>query len=282
MFGIELAAIATVLSIALVWASSPVIWKASYVLTLMIALAMLSISAVAIVAIIALIALLTIYTFHETYRGASVIGLLVLGVLLSLHVVPGFNNQQYLAGIQLNEQSAAFSIWFNYDKSLLGVLVLGVIFHPTLIRSWNELLVTSKQLLPIILVGLPLVYLLGITLNYSKFDWTPTMLFFPWALKNLFFTVLAEEIMFRGLIQKELMQRIQSKHAANISIGVGAVLFGAAHFAGGIGYVFLSTVAGCVYGYAYKVTGKIEAAIATHFLLNAGHFLFFSYPYLIS
>jgi membrane protease YdiL (CAAX protease family) len=40
----------------------------------------------------------------------------------------------------------------------------------------------------------------------------------------------------------------------------------------------LATVAGIGYGYAYYQSGRIETAILTHFLLNAAHAVFFTYP----
>jgi len=118
-------------------------------------------------------------------------------------------------------------------------------------------------------------------MDYSRFDFTPSALFWPWVLKNLFFTVLAEEILFRGLIQREIAKRVQNKYRAEIAVIVASVLFGLAHFAGGPEYVILASVAGVLYGYTYKITGRIEAPIITHLLLNSAHFIFFAYPYSI-
>lgn len=56
------------------------------------------------------------------------------------------------------------------------------------------------------------------------------------------------------------------------------VLFGLAHVGGGYTYAMLATVAGIGYGYAYYRSGRIETAILTHFLLNAVHAVFFTYP----
>jgi membrane protease YdiL (CAAX protease family) len=36
-----------------------------------------------------------------------------------------------------------------------------------------------------------------------------------------------------------------------------------------------------MYGYAYLKTGRIEAAVFAHLILNITHFLFFAYPYAI-
>jgi hypothetical protein len=83
----------------------------------------------------------------------------------------------------------------------------------------------------------------------------------------------------RGFVQHELA-RIGSnaKLAAILALVVSAVLFGLAHFAGGLTYVIAGILAGLGYCLAYQLTRRIEAAIAVHFALNATHFLLFTYP----
>jgi membrane protease YdiL (CAAX protease family) len=65
-----------------------------------------------------------------------------------------------------------------------------------------------------------------------------------------------------------------------LAVACSALLFGAAHMAGGGTYVLLATVAGLGYAYAYYVTQRIEAAIIVHFAVNAVHFIGFTYPHL--
>jgi len=121
-------------------------------------------------------------------------------------------------------------------------------------------------------------------LGYVRFDFKTTNVFFVWAVSNLFFTCITEEVFFRLFLQDTFL-KISSKYtkwSAPIGIGVASLLFGIAHFAGGTKYIVLACIAGIFYGYAYYKTGKIEASILTHFLLNATHFIFFSYPALQS
>ena len=74
------------------------------------------------------------------------------------------------------------------------------------------------------------------------------------------------------------MQGLSGKPGGTaIALSITAVLFGLAHLPGGIDYVMLATVAGIGYGWSYYRTGHIEAAILTHFTLNALHFLLFTY-----
>ena len=278
----ELATLLFVLATLAVWHSKTLVWQCSLGAAVAASLFTGSLAILSLVPILALIALLIGYRRQDKLWWVYFSGLLVLGLAYGLHILPGFNNQEFVQSYKLSESSAALSIWFNYDKSLFGILVLGLIFHDRLIRSWNELTACLRRLIPIACVGIPVVYGLAVLTGYARPDVTLSAVFLPWALKNLFFTVIAEEIMFRGLIQRELIARIKSQYAAAIGIGLAGLLFGLAHFAGGPGYVFLSTIAGCLYGYAYYATRRIEAAFIIHFLLNAGHFLFFSYPYFVA
>jgi membrane protease YdiL (CAAX protease family) len=98
-------------------------------------------------------------------------------------------------------------------------------------------------------------------------------------LVNLFFTCVAEEALFRGFLQNQLTQLLsQWTYGSTISLILTSILFGLVHFPGGWSYVFLATVAGLFYGYAYFKAQKIEASIWVHFLVNAIHFLAFTYP----
>ena len=52
-----------------------------------------------------------------------------------------------------------------------------------------------------------------------------------------------------------------------------------AGFAVVLTYVLLSTLAGVGYGAAYHVTGRVEAGMLVHFLLNLTHLFLFTYPF---
>ena len=57
-----------------------------------------------------------------------------------------------------------------------------------------------------------------------------------------------------------------------------AVLFGLAHLGGGPQMALLATLVGLGSGWAFARTRCIEAAVLTHFAVNAVHLLAFSYP----
>ena len=59
---------------------------------------------------------------------------------------------------------------------------------------------------------------------------------------------------------------------------MAAVVFGLAHYAGGVWSIVLATIAGVGYGWIFWRTNRIEASILTHFLVNTTHILCFTYP----
>ena len=60
---------------------------------------------------------------------------------------------------------------------------------------------------------------------------------------------------------------------------VSSILFGFAHFAGGLQYILLATIAGGFYALAYLRAGRfVASSVLTHFWVNLLHILLFTYP----
>lgn len=216
---------------------------------------------------------------NRLLHGLSGSAVLLLAGALFLHLLPGFANPKVFVGLKLSTDAYPYTKYFNFDSAMVGLGILGF-GHRRLSGSaeWTTLL---KQAAPGTLLTLTAVMLFSLGLGYVHWQpkWTP--LFFVWAWGNLFFTCIAEEAFFRGFIQQYLMQGLSGKPGGTaIALSITAVLFGLAHLPGGIDYVMLATVAGIGYGWSYYRTGHIEAAILTHFTLNALHFLLFTYPVL--
>ena len=120
---------------------------------------------------------------------------------------------------------------------------------------------------------------LSVYLGYVKFEFKLTNFILLWMLNNLLFVCIAEEAIFRGMIQKFLMLRLQRFQTGRwIALFIAAVLFGLVHYQGGLNYMLLAAIAGCFYGYAFMKTDKIEASVLTHFIVNLIHFVGFTYP----
>jgi hypothetical protein len=50
----------------------------------------------------------------------------------------------------------------------------------------------------------------------------------------------------------------------------------------GTSYALVATIAGFGYGWIFHLTKRIEASILAHYLLNAIHVLFFTYPMIVA
>ena len=202
---------------------------------------------------------------------------IILSVLLGVHLIPGFNNWKILDNVSLSKISQPYSMYFNMDKALVGLIILGLGFP--LIKRFKEWASVIQTTLSILLVGLIILFGISTIFGYTRWDFKFPNLFFVWALKNLFFTCVSEEAFFRGFLQRNLSKKLRgNKYGDILSLVTVSVLFGLAHFAGGCKYIILSTIAGIVYGYAYHKTQRIEASILCHFGVNTFHFIFFTYP----
>lgn len=218
----------------------------------------------------------------RTLEALAAAGIVLLALPLGMHVLPGFRNFLLLEDIVLMPGAAPYTMYLNFDKTLVGICILGACGHALLGKAadWGRAL---RRAAPILIANIVVVAAIAMALGYLNWQpkWIP--LFWIWAASNLFFTCLSEEAFFRGFIQRELGAALQGRpYADGVSIAVSAVLFGLAHFAGGVTYAALGIVAGLGYALVYHRTKSIEMAMLAHFTLNATHFLLFTYPSAIS
>ena len=217
---------------------------------------------------------------HANSRIARVFLGIAFGVhalAMGLALLPGFTRVVLVEGVVLSPGAAPCDIAVGFPKVVTGILILGLI-NPELV-SRHGLGAVLRRAVPVFAITTLVVMLAVYALGYTAFapKWTP--LFLLWAPINLFFTCLSEEAFFRGFVQREL-SRVESRPevAALFALVAGALLFGAAHLGGGLSYAIAATLAGLGYGWAFKRTQRIEAAVAVHFGVNAVHFLLFVYP----
>jgi uncharacterized protein len=215
----------------------------------------------------------------QTMRVPLAIAVVVTSLALMAHVVPGFSNVLIVKDAIVSPGAPPFTLYLNFDKALIGLFLLA--FGTPLAASRTEWFEMLRTAIPRIIVVIAVVLGLAFAAKAVRLDpkWPA---FFPfWAWANLLFAVTAEEAVFRGVIQRTLTGDARYAPALQTVSGVcvAAILFGAAHFAGGSHYVVLATFAGAGYGWVYWRSGnRIEAAILAHFLLNVTHILFFTYP----
>ncbi|OTA21530.1 CAAX protease [Xenorhabdus beddingii] len=197
--------------------------------------------------------------------------LLISGILLFIHYLPGFHNLKYLDKVQVGPLSAPFSMYFNFDKALLPFILLCCM--PTLFtrkplvnappHGWALLIAAIPALLWLATV------LGGLAVELHLPSWFPAFV-----AANIFFVSLAEEALFRGYIQQKLSQWMNPY----LALVITSLLFGAAHFAGGGLLMIFATLAGLIYGLTWMWSGRLWVAVAFHFSLNLMHLLFLTYP----
>ncbi len=205
------------------------------------------------------------------------VGFVALAAALMTHLWPGFANPRVIDARQFTPDALPFRLHLNFDKAALGLLILA--FGARLLGSWAEVRTMLVRLWPVALGTVAVLMGAALVSGYVRFapKLPPETALWLWV--NLCFTCVAEEALFRGYLQQQLAAAWQHRrHGAAAALGVAALAFGLAHAGGGPAYVVLSTVAGLGYGWAYLRTGRIEAAILTHFALNTVHFLGFTYP----
>lgn len=213
-------------------------------------------------------------------RLLSALVLFILGLglgLAGIHLLPGFQNLRVLNNVHISNNGIPFSLYLNFDKTLVGIFILGILHQRITTRAqWRELV---KTMFPGTLFVIFIVAILSVLFQFVSFDPKLPPSLPLWAITNLLFVCLAEEGFYRGFVQKYLCRIFKNLRYGNpFAIILSALLFGLSHFMGGTQYIILATIAGIGYGWIYWKTQKIEAAILTHFSLNLVHFLFFTYP----
>ena len=208
-------------------------------------------------------------TLPQPWRGGALTLVLLWALALTLHLVPGFDNLKVLDRVQAGPASVPFTLYLNLDKPLIffGLLL-----------AWPALLGPGGAIRwrPLALLMLPLAALLITAWQLGALKPEVGLPHWWWlfALNNLLFTCVAEEALFRGLIQ----QGVASRSKPWLGLLVASLLFGAAHLAGGQLLMLFAALAGACYGLAFLLSGRLGVAIAIHFLFNFAHLALFTYP----
>lgn len=215
---------------------------------------------------------------ERAIRLPSAVAFLGIGLLLGLHKLPGFNNPQIADNVVLSAGAAPYDLYINFDKPLVGLLFL-CFGGCALIRNRRELGVAVRIASPLAITNILVVTVAALSIGYLHFDPHWHSLFGLWAISNLFFTCVSEEVFFRGFIQQGIALFMGHTNMAQlVALLTASLLFGVAHIGGGWLYVVLASIAGLGYGYVFLRTKSIEMSILAHFLMNTVHFVLFTYP----
>jgi membrane protease YdiL (CAAX protease family) len=205
----------------------------------------------------------------------------VTAFLFALHRIPGFHNAVLASAVRVSRDAPPFTLHANFDTAAAGIVLMGVFCRRigTGTGAGCDWLKMLRRVWPVTLSTLLVVLGIGWALGYVRPDlkWTPITGAF--LLVNLLFTCVTEEAFFRGFLLERMAQGWSRwRYGKAAAVLVSTLLFGLAHAQGGAALVLLAGVAGLHYAAAYLAARRIEAAILTHFALNALHFLAFTYP----
>lgn len=192
-------------------------------------------------------------------------------------LVPGIDNF-YMGDMTLKEGSIPLTLWWNIDKPLLSILILGLVpFSKLSLHDWRTVILRT---LPVIVVCA--LCLAPLALCAQMVRWSPGLpaMASQLLIRNLIFVVIAEEVFYRFFLQNALYNLAHyfklSRWWALTAITFLFAVCG--HASGGPLYAAFAGIAGFFYGYAYHTTKRIEAAVIVHFSINVLHMLLFTYP----
>lgn len=211
-------------------------------------------------------------------RISTILGIAVAFALAS-RLFPGFPEVVLVDLVRLTPEAAPMRLTAHFDAGLAGLLLLAFYCRPA--STWHEL---APAVLPTVVIAVATTFVvtaLACAVGYVRPEFKLPD-FAGWHLaKILLWTCVLEEAFFRGVIQDGLARSayITSRPRLRwLPLLATSILFGLAHAGGGPTFVALAALAGLGYGYAFQATGRIEAAIAVHFVLNATRFIGFTYP----
>ena len=214
----------------------------------------------------------------------------ITSLALALHWVPGFNNVPIVINERITSDAIAFTLYANFDKAMAGLFLCAYFFSnlnsnskaPVKTDSKTAIKTEIKVKQPIfIVISTVLATLMAaLILKLVSFDPKVPDFWLAFIAINLLFTCVAEEALFRGLLQTKLSQIITPARLALLAPLITAGIFALAHFSGGVNYVLVSIVAGFGYSYIFYKTQRLEWAILCHWLVNVCHFFLFTYPML--
>lgn len=197
---------------------------------------------------------------------------------LMTHFIPGFHNWLLGSNLQISDHAFPFTFYLNFDKPFIGFFPLALTIP--LISSRFHWRTIAAKTFALSAVGIMVMIVISLYLKVVDIDLKFPHITFIWLIANLFLVTIPEEAFFRGFLQREIDQIIQTKWSGVFSIIVVSLFFATLHFGfvSDLNFISLSFVASLIYGTVYYLTRSIESSIFCHFLFNTIHFFCFTYP----
>ena len=198
---------------------------------------------------------------------------LVLACLLVSHCFPGVNNVKILDSFVMAD--GGFDVYLHFDKVFLAVLLLYLLSPMDRQKGFRaSYSVILYYYVVTLLVLLPLMYFTGF-----HHQWNSSHSLILWAVNHFFFVSFSDEIIFRRFIQNSLVHYFRNvQYGDLVAIFMGALIFGLAHWGGGIVSMGLAAVTGFFYGLCFYHTCNFRVSMALHFLISFTHVLCFTNP----
>lgn len=200
------------------------------------------------------------------------LALFVFTLALFLHFIPGFNNTKVLDQVYASAHSAPFTLYFSFDKPL-GVFILFILMPFLFVNQTYTKASFFKWFLlflsPFVLLCIPWYF--GVIQFEFSFPWWIGYFLFS----NLLLVALVEEAYFRGYLQQRLTQFLNP----NLALILASIAFGLMHYKSGILTIIFASIAGIIYGLAFRYSKSLWVSVLFHYGLNLTHLVFFTYPF---
>jgi membrane protease YdiL (CAAX protease family) len=199
------------------------------------------------------------YSIHGLSRFIIVSLVLIISGAVFTALLPGLPSCLFLLGTPVN-----------YGKILVGIFLLT---GPVLTLSYKT--VDHKSLAIILFISLlGASFLFALTLAIQPVHFSPTFSFSILKRNILYFigSIIAEEALLRGFIQKELFQWMGKGVFAHLgSIAISSCIFSLFYtsWVSDLSLFAMTLASGAVYGVVYQITRHVEGPILCRWMVTA-------------
>lgn len=202
---------------------------------------------------------------------------LLSGVVMAIYRPDGFSYPQLFAVDSLYPGGKPYTQFINLGKLLGGIAVAMWLLLPRLKEDMSALCITKNWAgiaAGVVAVMLPAMLILELNLAPK-----PGVYIALFLVSNLLLTCFSEEVFYRLLVQQPATAQIQKKYyGAVFGVTCATAFFMLTHFTLNAELALVMGIAGFAYAMVFCLTNSVLASILTHFLVNAIHFAFLSYP----
>ncbi|VTU19870.1 CAAX amino terminal protease self- immunity [Variovorax sp. SRS16] len=220
-------------------------------------------------------------TDHPVIKAVFETASIVMLFGFAIQLFPGFVGTTVISTVRLSADAVPMRLIARFDVGMAALLLL--VLYCTRITSLIELRVVALPTSVVAVLTTVAVVSAALIAGYIRFEPKWPSFALAYLGKTLLLTAVVEEAFFCGVLQERLARSSffnASRFRSAMPVVISAALFGLAHLPGGWTLAALASLAGFGYALAYALTERIEAPIAVHFLVNATHFIAFTYPQL--